>query len=192
MTFRQTGEREIYAWHVWRLATGRFVAPSEESFERTFVRSPGAVGVVPLRFDAAGEPSVVCVRQYRAPLDAIVLEVPAGMRDVDGEPPEDTARRELIEEVGLDAARLERLTTFLPAVGLTDQALELFVAMDLAPVAGVAQGPEEEHLEIVELSLPEALAAVERGEIVDAKTVIGLLLIDRLLAQGRLARPDGS
>jgi 8-oxo-dGDP phosphatase len=182
--FRQTGERTIHGWHLWRLVAGSFVAPSGEAFERTFVRSPGAVGVVPLRFDAAGGASVVFVRQYRAAFDRLVLEVPAGMRDVDGEPAEETARREMIEEAGLAAGRLQRLTTFLPSAGLTDSTLELFVATDLQDVAAEAHGPEEQHMEIVELPLAVALEMVERGEITDAKTVIGLLLVDRMLARG--------
>jgi ADP-ribose pyrophosphatase len=185
--FRQTGERVIHAWHLWRLVAGSFVASSGETFERTFVRSPGAVGVVPLRLDGDGRPAVVLVRQYRAAFDAHVLEVPAGMRDVDGEPAAQTARREMIEEAGLAVGRLERLTTFLPSAGLTDSTLELFVAMDLRTVPSEAHGPEEEFMEIVELPLASALELVERGEISDAKTVIGLLLVDRLLAAGRLA-----
>ena len=84
------------------------------------MRSPGAVGVVPILFDAEGKPSVVLVRQYRAALDAELLEIPAGMRDVEGEPPEITARRELAEEVGLAAGRLELLTVFHNSAGMTD------------------------------------------------------------------------
>jgi ADP-ribose pyrophosphatase len=183
--FRQDGEEVVHAWHLWRLVAGSFVAPSGEHFERTFVRSPGAVGVVPLRTGDRG-PSVVFVRQYRATFDALVLEVPAGMRDVPGEPAEETARRELVEEAGLAAGRLDRLTTFLPSAGLTDSTLELFVATGLNPVASEAHGPEEEHMEVVEMPLDEALERVERGEIADAKTVIGLLLVDRLLARGQL------
>jgi ADP-ribose pyrophosphatase len=182
--FRQTGERDVHVWNVWRLVTGSFLAPSGEEFERTFVRSPGAVGVVPLRLDDDNQPSVVFVRQYRSAFDALVLEVPAGMRDVDGEPAEETARRELIEEAGLDAGRIQRLTTFLPSAGLTDATLDLFVATELYTVAAQAHGPEEEHMEVIELPLVDALAMVERGELADAKTVIGLLMVDRLLAQG--------
>jgi ADP-ribose pyrophosphatase len=185
--FRQIGERTIHGWHLWRLVAGAFVAPSGEAFERTFVRSPGAVGVVPLRIDGAGRPSVIFVRQYRAAFDALVLEIPAGMRDVDGEPSAETARREMIEEAGLAAGHVERLTTFLPSAGLTDSTLELFVATDLQPVRAQAHGPEEEFMEVVELPLAEALAMVEQGEITDAKTVIGLLLVDRLLDRGALA-----
>ena len=78
-----------------------FEAPDGRAFERDIVRSPGAVAVVPLLFDAEGMPSVVLVRQYRPPFDRYVLEIPAGMRDVPDEPPELTADRELVEEAGL-------------------------------------------------------------------------------------------
>jgi ADP-ribose pyrophosphatase len=93
----------------------------------------------------------------------------------------------MVEEAGLTAGRLERLTTFLPSAGLTDSTLELFVAMDLGTADAEAHGPEEEFMEIVELPLAAALELVERGEITDAKTVIGLLLVDRLLAAGQLS-----
>ena len=71
------------------------------------MRSPGAVAAVPLVFDAEGNPSVVLVEQYRPPYERAILEIPAGMRDVEGEPTEETARRELVEEAGLAPGRLE-------------------------------------------------------------------------------------
>jgi len=99
--FRRIADREIYQGHIWRVVVGEFEDPSGEHFERDIVRSPGAVAAVPLIFDAEGQPSVVLVAQYRAAYEREIIEIPAGMRDVDGEPPEETARRELAEEVGL-------------------------------------------------------------------------------------------
>ncbi len=137
------------------------------------MRSPGAVAVVPLVFDAEGNPSVV----LRAPVPPAVravdlIEIPAGMRDVAGEPTEETARRELVEEAGLAPGRLDLLTEFYPSPGMTDSVLHLYLATELRRRAERAlHGPEEEHSRLVHLPLEDALAMVDDGEIVDAKTV---------------------
>jgi ADP-ribose pyrophosphatase len=159
---------------------GTFESPSGEEFQRDIVRSPGAVGVVPVR-DIDGASTVVLVRQYRPALDRMVLEIPAGVRDVTDEPTEMTAMRELAEEVGLHAGRLEYLTNYYTSAGMTDSILHLYLATDLSTVTATAHGPEEEHMEIVELPLAKAIDMVAHGEIHDAKTVIGLLLVDRRL-----------
>lgn len=165
---------------MWNVTVGTFESPAGEVFERDIIRSPGAVGVVPLLY-RDGVPTVVFVRQYRPPLDREVLEIPAGIRDVADEPTELTAARELAEEVGLAAAKMEYLTHYYTSAGMTDSVLHLYLATELTTVPAMAHGPEEEHMETVELPLPQAVEMVARGEINDAKTVIGLLLVDRRL-----------
>jgi 8-oxo-dGTP pyrophosphatase MutT (NUDIX family) len=110
-----------------------------------------------------------------------VLEVPAGMRDVPGEPTEVTAARELVEEVGLEAGELRHLIDLYPSAGMTNAVLTLYLATDLRPVDRSTHGPEEAHSEVVHLPLAAALDLVARGEIHDAKTVVGLLMVDREL-----------
>ena len=78
---RHVSESVIHEGHVWNVTIGTFESPSGEVFDRDIVRSRGAVGVVPL-LDRQGVPTVVFVRQYRPPLDRLVLEIPAGLRDV--------------------------------------------------------------------------------------------------------------
>ncbi len=182
--FRHRGDHQVHDGHIWTVVVADFEAPDGQVFQRDVVRSRGAVAVVPLLFDAEGAPSVVLVRQYRPPLDRWLLEIPAGLRDVPGEADRDTARRELVEEVGLRAGCLEQLTEFAPSAGMTDSTVAIFLATDLTPDERVAHGPEEEHLEVVHVPLDEALAMVDRGEIVDGKTVIGLLLTERRLHRG--------
>src|SRR2546423_1566927 len=101
--FRRLSERTIHRWGIWSLVAAEFRSPDGEVFERHIVRSPGAVAIVPVLFDAEGNPSVVMVDQYRAPFEEVIRELPAGMRDVDDEPPEPTARRELVEATGFPA-----------------------------------------------------------------------------------------
>jgi ADP-ribose pyrophosphatase len=183
--FGHLDDRLVHQGHVWHVAVGRFTAPGGEVFERDIVRSPGAVAAVPLLDGADGDPIVVMVRQYRPPLDAWVLEIPAGMRDVEGEPTEVTAARELEEEVGLRAGSMRHLLDFRPSAGMTDSTLYLYVATDLTPVERRTHGPEEAASEVVEVPLSQAVDMVLAGEIEDAKTIIGLLVVDRERRAGR-------
>jgi ADP-ribose pyrophosphatase len=189
--FRRRSETVVHEGHVWHLALAEFEAPDGSTFTRDIVRSPGAVGVLPLVFDAEGNPSVVLVSQYRPPYDRFVVEIPAGMRDVDGEDTAEVARRELVEEAGLDAGQLDLLAEILPSPGMTDAITTLFLATDCRPVPHDRHGPEEEHMTLLHLPLADALAMVERGEIVDAKSVVALLLAERRLQRSdhRVARP---
>jgi 8-oxo-dGTP pyrophosphatase MutT (NUDIX family) len=182
--FRHLGEREVHEGRIWRVVVARYEAPDGSVFERDGVRSPGAVAVVPLRFDCEGNPAVVLVRQYRPALDRWVLEIPAGMRDVPGEPPEVTAACELAEEAGFHPSHIVPLVLVEPSAGMSDATHHVFVASGLEPVDLAPHGPEEEVLERLEVPLAEALAMVERGEITDAKSVIGLLMTERRLAAG--------
>ena len=92
--FRRVAEKELYRGSLISVAEGTFTAPDGSTFSRDVVRHPGAVSVVPV----LGETDeVLLLRQYRAPIDRDLLEIPAGKRDVSGEPPEATARRELAE-----------------------------------------------------------------------------------------------
>lgn len=127
---------------------------------------------------------VVLVRQYRAPLDAQLLEIPAGLCDVEGEPAAETAARELAEEAGYRASRLEPLVTFLNAAGITDHRTAIFLAQDLTPCATERQGAEEEHLTIERVPLADAPRLIADGTVQDAKTIIGLLL-----AHARISNP---
>lgn len=179
--FRHLADEVVHRGYVWRVVVGEFEAPDGARFTRDVVRSPGAVAVVPIRFDGDGRPLVTLVRQYRAPLDDLVVEIPAGMRDVEGESPEETARRELVEETGLRAGRLVELTRFSPSVGMTDASLHVFLALDLEEVERDGHGPEETHMDLVEMPLHDAVDLVVAGEIHDAKAIIGLLLAERRL-----------
>lgn len=176
----------MHQGHVWRVVVADFEDPDGEAFQRDIVRSPGAVGVVPLIFDAEGNPSVVLVRQYRPPYERDIVEIPAGMRDVPGEPASTTAERELVEEVGLVAGAVEHLVDIYPSPGMTDSVTGIFVATDCRATERDVQGPEEEHSVVLHVPLEDALAMIERGEICDAKTVTGLLMVERRLRSGDL------
>lgn len=176
--FSRVAEWTAWTGRIVRAAVVDVAAPDGSTLQREIVHHPGAVGVVPLHDDG----SVTLVRQYRAALDDDVWEVPAGLRDVEGEPNAETARRELVEEAGLAATSVEHLVTFHNSPGFTDEFVEVFLARGLSPVPHDRQSIEEEHMVIDRLPLAEALAMVDDGRITDAKTVISLLTLARRLA----------
>ncbi len=182
--FRRTAEREVHQAHVWRVVVADYVGPAGETFARTIVRSPGAVGVLPLVWDAEGNPSVVLVEQWRPPYEERILEIPAGMRDVEGEPTDTTARREMVEEAGLVAGHVEPLTELYPSPGLTDSVTTIYLATGCAPVERAPHGPEEVHSRLVHLPFEDAVAMVVDGRIKDAKTVTAVLLTERRMRDG--------
>ena len=173
--FRHLGEDVVHRGYAIEVAVARFRAPDGHEFTRDIVHHPGAVAVLPLHDDG----TVTVVRQYRAPIGADLVEIPAGLRDVDGEDPSVTAERELAEEVGLAAGHLERLGEFHVAAGLTDEVVHLYLATGLRAVSSDTQGPEEAAMTVERYPLDEVLAMVDRGEITDAKTIISTLLVAR-------------
>lgn len=179
-SFRKLGERPAYASSLLNITVATLEGPDGRQFERDVLRHPGAVVVVP--FDQ-GTGEVVFVRQYRAPLDAELLEVPAGTRDVHEEPTEDTAARELAEEVGLRAGRLELIGRFYSTPGFSDEELWCFLARDLSPVPLSPHGAEEEHMTIERHPLSELPALVRSGRLKDAKSIVSLYLAQLCLAE---------
>jgi len=166
------------------LVEARVAQPGEVagsgSLTRFVVRHPGAVVVVPV--DADGE-HVFLVRQYRVAVDGLLLEAVAGKRDVPGEPPVDTARRELEEEIGRRAGRMVALAEFYNSPGFTDEYSYVFCALDLEDLPERATvTAEEDHMTIERVPLSTLDALIASREIVDAKTIIGLSLTRAYLA----------
>jgi ADP-ribose pyrophosphatase len=129
---------------------------------------------------------VLLVRQWRTPAAAVLLEIPAGTLDVDDagetEDPDLAARRELEEETGYRAGTWQKLAAFWTAPGFASERMHLYLATDLVPAHPDERlGPDEdEHLRLERRPFVDALAAVDTGEIADAKSIAGLLWVDRL------------
>lgn len=178
--FRKVSEELTYDGDFIKVAKGTFEGPDGSTFEREYNRHRGAVAVVALTGDG-GE--VALVRQYRAAVDALLLEIPAGLLDVDGEEPESAARRELEEEVGLRAAGdLELLTDYTVAAGFSDHRVIVYLARATEPCGHDRQGPEEQEMTVEHVRLTDVPRLVADGTITDAKTIIGLLLARERLA----------
>lgn len=177
--FRKLDEREVWRGTVVSAAVGRYLAPDGAEFERDLVHHPGAVSVVPV---LDGGRSVLLIRQYRSALDAVLLEIPAGKRDVDGEAPEVTAGRELEEEVGMRAGRLQKLAEFYNSPGFCDEHSHVYMGLDLEACPTSFQGIEETHMTIEEVAMDDVPGLIASGAITDAKTIIGLCLARQALA----------
>jgi len=147
--------------------------PDGRTTTREVVEHPGAVAVVPID----DEGCVLLVRQYRYAIGRDLLEIPAGTREPN-ETPEETARRELAEEIGHEPGTLRKLFQVYLAPGYSTEKIHYFIATDLRPVT--ATGDEDEFIEVVRVPLPEALTGIASGEFQDAKTVAAITLAAHL------------
>lgn len=176
--FRHVAKEPLFTGFVVSGSRVTIEAPDGSRHEREVVHHPGAVVVVPVTM--AGT-VVLLVRQYRAPLDAEMLELPAGKRDVADEDPMLTAQRELAEEVGMKAGSMRRIGQFHNSPGFSDECSLLYLATDLEPCEPMAHGIEEEHMTIEPVMMSDVDGLVADGQITDAKTIIGLCLARKAL-----------
>jgi len=173
--FATTAVDVVHSWAMFRLLRRTIRGPRGDVFDRTYLSTPGAVGVVAL----TPENHIVLVSQYRSSFDDYVLEIPAGMRDVVGEDPSRTAWRELAEETGYVPKSVDYLGSCLSSPGVTDSVLELFIARDVVAGGSTPEGPEEQEMQVLVIPFSEALSMVDRGDLTDAKSVVGILLAAR-------------
>lgn len=170
-------EKVVHRGAVVTVSELEVATPEGETVTREVVRHPGAVAVVPLFDDG----TVLLVRQWRAALGGELIEIPAGKRDVADEPAEITANRELLEETGFWAGRLEKLVGFHNSAGFSDEHTIVYLGRGLREADAHRHGPEERHMTVERVPFSKALERISAGEITDAKTVIGLLAAARKL-----------
>ena len=173
--FTKGTETELHRGWFISVVRADFTDPEGTRFERDIVRHPGAVAVVPVTDDGG----VLLVRQFRPAVERWLLEIPAGTCDVEAEPPETTARRELAEEIGRSAETLTLLTRCLNTPGFCDEVTTVYLATDLAVVADDRQGVEERYMTVEEIPFDRFDAMVDDGSIVDAATILGVGLARR-------------
>lgn len=151
--------------------------PDGETSVREWIDHPGASAVVPLFEDGR----TMLVRQFRFPPRRVFLEVPAGKLDQHGEAPESVAQRELEEETGWKAGRLDHLGSFYPCIGYSNELIHFYLARDLTK--GDQDLQDGEFMEIESMDFSDALDLVQKGEILDMKTVTALRLAERFLQE---------
>ena len=161
----------VFAGRVIAVRKDRVTMPGGTSSQRDVVVHPGAVGVVAL--DERGR--VLLVEQYRHPVGRRLVELPAGLLDVDGEPGVDAARRELAEEAGAAAGTWHVLVDALTSPGMTDESIRLYLARDVREVERDVQQHEELEMTSSWLPLQDAVSQVLAGEIENAMACLGVL-----------------
>jgi ADP-ribose pyrophosphatase len=174
--------RTVYQGRYLRTEERTVRLPDGREGCREIVVPPNAVGVLPI----TDEGMVYLVRQYRTALERVILEVPAGVLEP-GEEPEATARRECAEEIGLRPARLDPLFGYYHSVGFSTGRIQVFLGRDLRP-APHAHPDGTELVEVVTLPFDELFHLVERGEIVDSKTLLAVLWYRTFQREGLHAR----
>jgi len=169
----QLDSRRIYTGRVVRLDLDTVRFPDGSTGELELIRHPGAAAIVPCASDPPGaDPTILLIRQYRYATGGELWEIPAGTLDP-GEDPEACARRELLEETGVTAARLQRLTSIWTTPGFTNEVIHLYLATGLT--RGEPSRERDEFIEVVPQPLSRVLALIRDGEIRDAKTVVAIL-----------------
>ncbi len=171
-SFKSVSEELVHQGAVVSFYDLKIADGSGNHHQRDVVRHPGAVSIVP--FDGV---NVILVRQYRAAIDGDLFEIPAGKRDVSGEPPVDTARRELAEEIGMKAGSIELLANMHHSPGFCDEYGYIFLATDLEAAEQSREGPEEQAMTVHAVPLHDAVAMCFDGRITDSKTLIGILAL---------------
>jgi 8-oxo-dGTP pyrophosphatase MutT (NUDIX family) len=172
-TFERIDTKTVFEGRIVTVTDDTYRYADGKTAEREIVRTTGAAAIV-----AVDDEHVWLVRQPREPVDdPDSLELPAGRLDVDGESPEASARRELAEEIGLQAARWTFLKAYRSSVGFTDEVVHLFLAEGLSEAEGEHDSGEDERIEIVRWPLADLAGAIDA--VSDAKTLVGLLLLER-------------
>jgi ADP-ribose pyrophosphatase len=162
-----TSIRNIYSGKVITLNIDTVTLPNGVTVDLEVVRHPGAAAVVPLKENG----TVVLIKQFRHAAGGFIYEIPAGKLHP-GEDPKDCAARELEEEIGYQAGKLDLLSSIFTAPGFTDEVIHVYMATGLTK--GRQQLDRDEVLEIVEVPLQEAIEMIDKGTIRDAKTMVGL------------------
>lgn len=167
------GSRRVYTGRVLNLDIDQVRFPDQSTGELEIIRHPGASAVLPFLSEPTGQdPQILLIKQYRYAADDFLYEVPAGRLDPN-EAPVDCARRELMEETGCSAARLEPLYTFYTTPGFIDERIHGFIATGIT--RGQSRREADEFMTVETLTLSHALELIKSGEIRDGKTAVLIL-----------------
>lgn len=165
---------KIYEGKILNLRIDTVELPDKKYSKREIVEHPGAVAVVPI----TDEGDIILVKQYRKAVERELLEIPAGKLEINEEPKECVAR-ELKEETGYTSSNIDYIFEFYTSPGFSNEKMYLFIATDLKE--GEAEPETDEYIEVQKYKIAELLDMVKKGEISDSKTIIGILIAEKVL-----------
>lgn len=158
----------IYEGKVINLRVDTVELPNQKYSKREIVEHSGAVGILGITKDN----KIILVKQFRKPVEEVLLEIPAGKIEAN-ESPENCALRELKEETGFSTNNMKKILEFFTTPGFSNEIIHIYLATDLQE--GVSNPDEDEYIETVYLTLNESLEKIIKGEIKDSKTIISIL-----------------
>ncbi|MFY4775893.1 NUDIX hydrolase [Metabacillus sp. RGM 3146] len=162
---KELSSKQLFAGKVIDVYLQEVELPNGKTSTREIVKHPGAVAVIALREDK----KIVMVEQFRKPMERMMVEIPAGKLEK-GEKPECAAKRELEEETGYTCGSLQHLISFYTSPGFADELVHLYIAEDLKTMETKAELDEDEFVDLMEVTLDEALQLIRVNRIYDAKT----------------------
>jgi ADP-ribose pyrophosphatase len=172
---KRLSTRRVYEGRIVKVELDTVKLPNDAVIDLEMVRHPGAAAIVPfLTAPDSADPQLLLIRQYRHAADSFIYEIPAGKLDAGEEPPE-CARRELLEETGCTATKIEHVYTFYTTPGFTDERIHAFVATGLT--RGEQNLQRDEVVTVETVAMSRALDMIRTGEIVDAKTALSILFV---------------
>ncbi|MGE8204406.1 NUDIX hydrolase [Heyndrickxia sp. NPDC080065] len=177
-TEKTLSTEKIFDGKVIRLQVDDVELPDGKTSKREIVKHPGAVAVLAL----TSENKIILVEQYRKPMDRALVEIPAGKLEP-GEEPELTARRELEEETGYDCEGLEHIISFYTSPGFADELIHLYLAKGIKKKENPKSADEDEFVELLEVTIEEAIQLVKEQKIYDAKTAYAIQYLQLKEAQ---------
>jgi ADP-ribose pyrophosphatase len=167
---------KIYEGKIVNLRIDTVELPDKKYSKREIVEHPGSVGIIPITNDGY----MVLVKQFRKPVEKTLIEIPAGKIEINEEPRE-TALRELQEETGHISNKMEYLFEFYTSPGFSNEKMYMFLATDLSQVE--ANPEDDEYIEIVKIKIEDLIDMVNRGEINDSKTIVGIFYAEKYINQ---------
>lgn len=171
----QIATRRVYTGRVLNLDVDTVRFPDGRTGELEMIRHSGASAVLPVLSErGTPDPEILLIRQYRYAADGVIWEIPAGRLDA-GEAPEACARRELLEETGMEAQHIEKLTMIHTTPGFTDERIHLFAAFGVREGSAGHSREADEYVELSPMRLSQAVGLIRDGQLTDAKTLCAVL-----------------
>ncbi len=178
LTEKKISSKQVFKGKILTLNYDKVLLPNNKIATREKVTHPGAVAVIPV--NAKGE--VLLIKQYRYPIEKVLIEIPAGKLDP-GEPPVECAIRELHEEAGVIDGKVIHLTTIYTSPGFSNEKMEIYLAVEFKETDN--NPDHDEFLHLYRAKLEDCVKMVEEGIITDAKSIIGIILAKEYLQKAK-------